>query len=237
MSVLSNIQIQQHINNGHIVCYPYNPQNVSYASLDVTLGYYFYRIESQNARAIYNPFDSEDIERYFDGPHRAVPHKQWCDLNGHKTLKGIPNDHPVIPIKPGERIMAHTHEFLGIKPPGAYMIKSRSSWARNGIAVCLDASWVDPGYINRLNMQIYNFNPRETILLPVGERIAQAVFLQTGDVEGAYGSSVANNQSGKYQQGSELQTIIATWAPNQMLPKANRNIRGLPPKIEGLMYD
>jgi deoxycytidine triphosphate deaminase len=49
--------------------------------------------------------------------------------------------------------------------------------------VCFDAGWVDPGYINRLTLEIYNLNEHETVLLPVGERIAQAVFLETGPVE------------------------------------------------------
>ena len=237
MSVLSNIQIRQYIQDGHIVCHPFNAANISYASLDVTLGYYYYTVESQNTRTLYNPFDPEDIERYYDGPHKAMPHKQWCKLNGLKTVKGIPDDHPIIPIKPGKRMLAHTHEFFGIKPPGAYMLKSRSSWARNGVAVCLDAGWVDPGCISRLNMQIYNLNPTETILLPVGERIAQAVFFETGEVEGSYGKSNSNNNSGKYQQGETLDSVIASWSPDQMLPKANKDFRGLPPKIEGLMYD
>ncbi len=132
MAVYSNIQIRQAIDDGHIVCHPLEPKHIAHASLDVTLGYYYYRIEASNERIIYNPFDREDVERYFDGPYKAMPHAQWCALNGFKPVVGIPGDHPVIAIKPGERILAHTHEFLGIKPPGAYDLRARSSWARNG---------------------------------------------------------------------------------------------------------
>ncbi|MGH7195375.1 MAG: dCTP deaminase [Candidatus Saccharimonadales bacterium] len=237
MSVLSNIQIRQEIEAGHLVCYPFSPKHVSHASLDVTLGYYFYRIEPANERTIYNPFDREDVERYFDGPFRAMTHRAWCDLNGVKTLAGIPDDHPVIAIKPGERILAHTHEFFGILPPGAFDLRARSSWARNGIAVCFDAGWVDPGYVNRLTLEIYNLNHRETVLLPVGERIAQAVFHETGAVEGNYGAGRGGGFSGKYQQGTDLETIIKTWSPSLMLPQAWRDQRALPPTIEGLNYD
>lgn len=237
MGVYSNIQIKQALDDGHIVCTPFNPKHISHASLDVTLGYYFYRVEKTNERNIYNPFDREDVERYFDGPYMAMPHKKWCDLNGVKPLKNIPDDHPVIAIKPGERILAHTHEFFGIKPPGAYEVKSRSSWGRNGVAVCFDAGWVDPGYINRLTLEIFNLNQRETILLPVGERIAQAVFLETGEVEGNYGQGRDDDFSGKYQHGTDLDTIIATWSPAQMLPKAYKDKRSMPSKIEGLSYE
>ncbi len=237
MGVYSNIQIREALQSGHIVCKPFNDKHISHASLDVTLGYHYYRVERANERNIYNPFDREDVERYFDGPYKAMPHKQWCDLNGIKPLKNIPDDHPVIAIKPGERILAHTHEFFGIKPPGAYEVKSRSSWGRNGVAVCFDAGWVDPGYINRLTLEIFNLNQRETILLPVGERIAQAVFLETGEVDGTYGKGRDDGFSGKYQSGTDLDTIIRTWSPSQMLPKAYRDERNIPTTIEGLSYE
>ncbi len=237
MGVYSNTQIRQAIEDGHIICTPFNDKHVAHASLDVTLGYYYYRIERMNERNIYNPFDREDVERYFEGPYKAIPHIEWCNLNGVKPLVGIPHDHPVISIKPGERILAHTHEFFGILPPGAYDLRARSSWARNGVAVCFDAGWVDPGYINRLTLEIYNLNHRETVVLPVGERIAQAVFHETGKVEGNYGSGRHEGFSGKYQQGTDLDTIIKTWAPDMMLPKAYKDSRSMPPKIDGMTYE
>ncbi|MFZ1483384.1 MAG: deoxycytidine triphosphate deaminase, partial [Candidatus Saccharimonadales bacterium] len=101
MSVFSNTQIRQAIADDHIVCHPFNDTHVSHASLDVTLGYYFYRIEPANERTIYNPFDKEDVERYFDGPYKAMPHGEWAALNGFKPIAGIPLDHPVIALKPG----------------------------------------------------------------------------------------------------------------------------------------
>ena len=179
MSVYSNIQIRKALKDGHIVCVPFNPKHVAHASLDVTLGYYYYRTGQAKRGYVYNPFDESDVKRYFGEVHQAISHQDWCNLNGVRLLEGIPPEHPVIPLRPGERILAHTHEFFGIKPPGAYQVKSRSSWGRNGVAVCFDAGWVDPGYINRLTLEIYSLNEHETVLLPVGERIAQAVFLET----------------------------------------------------------
>jgi deoxycytidine triphosphate deaminase len=237
MGVFSNQQIRAAIKEGHIVCVPHEPRHISQASLDVTLGFYYYRVERMNERTIYNPFDREDVERYFDGPYKAMPHQDWAKLNGFEMVSNIPPEHPVISLKPGERILAHTHEFLGIHPPGAYELKSRSSWGRNGIAVCFDAGWVDPGYINRLTLEIYNLNSRETVLLPVGERIAQAVFHRTGDVDGSYGQGRDEGFSGKYQLGVDLETIIKTWTPDQMLPRAYNDARAIPKNVKGLTYD
>lgn len=234
MGVYSNIQIAEAIDSGHIVCRPFNAKHIAHASLDVTLGYYYYRTERSKDHPLYNPFDKTDVSRYFEGAITASPHKKWCDDNGVKPLKGIPPDHPVIPIRPGERILAHTHEFFGIHPPGASEVKSRSSWGRNGVAVCFDAGWIDPGYINRLTLEIYNLNQNELVLLPVGERIAQIIFHKTGPVRGSYGERRDGGFSGKYQTGSDLNEIIRTWRPEMMLPQAYKDQRELPKKIKGL---
>ena len=234
MSVFSNKQINEAIESGHIVCTPFKAEHVSHASLDVTLGYYYYRTERDQDHPVYNPFDEEDVVRYFEGALSAVPHKQWCEANGIKPLKGVPADHPIIPIRPGERILAHTHEFFGIKPPGACEVKSRSSWGRNGVAVCFDAGWIDPGYINRLTLEIYNLNQSEIMLLPVGERIAQIVFHETGEVEGNYGEGRDSGFSGKYQSGTDLNELIKNWEPSLMLPRAYKDKRSLPAEIKGL---
>lgn len=234
LGVYSNKQIRAAISEGHILCEPFDERHVAHASLDVTLGAYYFRTERVGDHPIYNPFDKGDVERYFDGPLQAVPHEAWCKQNGIKPLKGIPAGHAVIPIRPGERILAHTHEFFGIVPPGACEVKSRSSWGRNGVAVCFDAGWIDPGYINRLTLEIYNLNQRETMLLPVGERIAQIVFHETGEVEGNYGEGRDGGFSGKYQSGTNLRELIKNWTPELMLPRAYLDKRSQPLKINGL---
>lgn len=234
MSVYSNTQILQAIDDGHIVCLPFNSKHVSQASLDITLGHNYFRTERTGDHTLYNPFDEDDVHRYFGTAHQAVKHGEWCEKNGFTPLKGIPLDHPVIPLRPGERILAHSHEFFGILPPGACELKSRSSWGRSGIAVCFDAGWIDPGYINRLTLEVYNLNQHETVLLPVGERIGQIIFHETGEVAGNYGTGRDAGFSGKYQTGTNLDDLIRNWEPGRMLPRAYKDIRSLPEAIPGL---
>lgn len=229
--VYSNIEIKQAIDNKHIVCVPFNEKHVSQASLDVTLGEYFYATEKIEVRTVYNPFDESDVKRYFDGPHKAMPHHEWCDKYGQKTFKGIPAEHPIIVLRPQERILAHTHEFVGIRPPGACEIRSRSSWGRNGVAIAFDAGWIDPGYINRITLEVFNLNKTESVVLPVGERVGQLIFHHTGEVEGSYGEGRDKGFSGKYQQGSNLDKIIKTWKPQQMVPRAYKDKRQEPLQI------
>lgn len=231
MSVYSNVQIRQAIKEGHIVCHPLVMQNIAGSSIDVTLGDWFYRTERSGVSGFYNPFDPKDVGRYFDGPHRAEIHSSWAKANGRQLFKGIPPNQPIIVVRPGERLLGHTHEFIGIKAPGTSTLQARSTWGRNGVAVCIDAGWGDPGYINRWTLEIYNMNQHESVVLPAGERIAQMVFYETGPVDGEY-----KKLSGKYQTGSStnVENLIRDWRPEQMLPKAYKDRRTLPVKISGL---
>jgi len=230
-AVYSNSEIKAAIKQGHIVCHPLNEKNIAGSSVDVTLGDWFYRTERTGSSGFYNPFDQKDVDRYFDGPYRAEVHYKWAKANGRQLFAGIPRNHLIIVLRPGERILAHTHEFIGIKAPGTSTLQARSTWGRNGVAVCLDAGWGDPGYINRWTLEVYNMNQHESMVLPVGERIAQMVFYETGPVEGEY-----KKLSGKYQAGTSgnLDRLVASWRPEQMLPRAYKDTRLTPKTIPGL---
>lgn len=234
MSVFSNIEIKAAIDNGTIVCVPFDDANVSEASLDFTLGHYFFRQEYSDVSKVYNPFDKNSVDSYFGGPYEAIPHAEWCKKNGYTLFDNIPRNHPIIVLRPGERILAHTHEFVGIRAHGgACEVKSRSSWGRNGVAICFDAGWVDPGYINRITLEIYNLNQHESVVLPVGERIGQLIFHKTGVVDGDY-SDGRGGVSGKYQSTNNLDKLIETWHPSDMLPRAYKDVRKAPKVIKGL---
>ena len=74
-------------------------------------------------------------------------------------------------------------------------------------------------------------NEHESVVLPVGERIAQMVFYETGPVDSEY-----KKLSGKYQtsDSQDLPAIIANWKPQQMLPRAYQDTRKMPEAIKGL---
>lgn len=226
--VYSNSQIKAAIQTGHIVYHPYIEENIAGSSIDVTLGQWFYRTERKTNSGFYNPFDEAEVNRYFDGPYHAEVHETWAQQNGRRLFRGIPPEHPIIVMRPGERILAHTHEFIGIKAPGTSTLQARSTWGRNGIAVCLDAGWGDPGYINRWTMEIYNMNQYDQVVLPVGERVAQLVFYHTGPVEGEYAS-----MTGKYQStdSGNLVKLIENWQPQDMLPRAYKDSRRKPREV------
>ena len=74
-------------------------------------------------------------------------------------------------------------------------------------------------------------NQFKSIVLPVGERVAQMVFYDTGPVDSEY-----KNLSGKYQTATsdQLEDIIANWRPEMMLPRAYKDSRKPPLVVEGL---
>jgi len=205
MAVFSDVDIVKALGGGDIVCQPFNKENLGSSSLDITLGRSYFRVERFSENPIYNPYDREEVERYFDGPFEAISHQQWCKLNHLTPIRNIPLDHPVISLKPGERILAHSHEFIGLKNC-AMEVKCHTSWSRNGIVVNIGSNWIEPGFVNRVTIEIININQDDTILLPVGSRIAKLVFyhLSTTPIGEPF---------------NKIQTVMNEWSPDQMLPK------------------
>ncbi|MBP7820553.1 dCTP deaminase [Candidatus Saccharibacteria bacterium] len=215
--VYSNRQIFEAHNSGNIVIDPFNPNQVNGSSYDVRLGEYFYTIKdkSELKPAIFNPYDQQHVDNHFEGPFKAKMLRGVIDTLGITKPNNIELEDQVIILQPGQRILGHTEEFIGIKN-GTTSMQARSTSGRLGINVCQDAGWGDPGYINRWTMEIYNNNSLDPIILVVGTRIAQIVFMHTGIVDGEY-----SDLSGNYQtsSASDLASIKSSWLPTQMKPK------------------
>lgn len=225
--VFSNTELMQAILAGHIVCYPFLAERVQGASIDFTLGEYYWKTDTIGSADFYEFLDAGEVKRYFKGPYKAATNAQWAQKLHRLPFRGIPEDHPVIMLRPGERILAHTHEFIGIKPPGTTDMKARSTMGRNGIVVCKDAGWGDPGYGGRWTMEVQNDN-KESIPLPVGLPVGQLVFFHTGVVAGSY------TESGNYYDDKTLREAILNWRPDMMLPKARPDQVASPMHIPGL---
>lgn len=219
MPVFNAKQIKDAITEGRIACHPFTAQNTHNNGIVLTLGHNYYRVERSKDRTIYNPFDPEDVERYFDGPYKAMPHNEWCKLNGLSPVRNVPLDHPVISLKPGERILAHSHEFIGAGPSVSLDLRPLPEWIQSGISIT-SAIGSSP---NRLVLEIINLNQRETLLLPIGEPVALVL-----------ASSVDETEPGALP---DMDSVIKIWSPDMLLPKAYVQQRKLPPKVEGAQYE
>lgn len=260
MSVLSNRQIRKGHHNGHVVIDPFVSDNIRKSSVDVRLGQWFWKCDTSvgvynprdpalRDRYFAGPYLAKPYEAVF---HKIAPnklqledpvrYKALCDmyagdmeiawpLPGPNAFFGIPEGFPVIVMEPGETVLAHTIEFIGIRPPGTSEMRARSTWGRNGLGVCKCAGAGDPGYIYRWTYELTNFN-RVPLIIPVGERIAQVIFHKTGVVdEGVYGAETGSYKS-HYQDGEEIEELKKNWSPYDMLPKPSTDPLVLPDDYE-----
>ena len=211
--VFADNEILQAIKTGQIVLDPFKPEHVKNSSIDVTLGGNFYKMERDPHQGLLNPFDPQSIKTYYK-PLAAMTHEEWLDEGDiRKPFANIPLKQSMFLIKPNERILAHTAEFVGIAWGGTSMMHAKSTIGRYGISVCGDAGWGDQGYVNRWTMEIKNKNEYASFPLVVGMPIAQIIIFKMEN------STVRYGQSGNYQQGNNLDDIRASWRPEQMLPR------------------
>lgn len=228
----SNNEMLAAIALGHIVQYPHDPSLIGPASMDVRVGHTFFATDRNTGKkGLYNPHDSEDILRYFGEPFQAAPLREQGELRrrlGITTLRGIDPEHPLIILRPGERVLGHTHEFLGILPPGMANVYATSSKGRHGITIAQDATFINPGWVNRLVLEIKNENEDEHLPLLFGDKVAQITFHGTGAVRGTY----ADNGSYQHANAVDIDAIVHSWRPHHMLPVA-KSI-AIPPAVDGL---
>ncbi len=180
-------------------------------------------------KIVYNFYDQVEVIRYFGDVCQAEPFGEACErlkLNPDE-YSGIAADELVIPMAPRERILAHSHEFIGILPPGTTELRARSTTGRNGVTVAKCAGWGDPGYINRWTWEVENAQDA-WIFLKAGMRVGQIVFHATGEVGGSYATLTGN-----YQSGQQLKEVKANWRPADMLPRGKAD-RCVLPHIDGL---
>lgn len=219
--LLSQDKIKKHLEQGTIVIEPFNERNLKTSSYDVTLGEWYWRERAPNGRStVHNIYDEESTGRVWAGPYKAEPAREMEARIGHK-LKNVPGSALVIPLEPGESILAHTNEFVGGRDICVAKMYARSSLGRNFVEVCKDAGWGDIGYFNRWTMEVTNNSRYFTIPLVVGRRIAQFVFYEVAPLIKKEVDYVG--EGGKYQDSQDIEEVKRSWRPEMMVPKMHRD--------------
>jgi dCTP deaminase len=211
--VLSDVEIRVALERGDVVIEPFDARQLNTASYDIRLGKWFYLCEAMPFEGDFNPWDPEDIKRYYKGPFCAMTNREWCDqFRQGRLWNGIPAEALIIVLRPGECILGHTQEYIGSRRDVVTMMHARSSIGRVNISTCDDAGWGDIGYINRWTMEIRNKN-NANVPLVVGERMGQIIFFAAGSTDRSYGNE------GNYQISTDLATVKVAWMPEKMLPR------------------
>src|SRR4030042_4461038 len=223
-ALLSKKGILRHLEAGNIVIHPLIEENIGGASVDVTLGGYFWRERKSDPEneldGYINLWDEGASEQMWIGPFKAMTAEDFvvdvlrvdeqCFFN---SVHNIKPDDQVIPLKPGENILGHTEEFIGGNLKITTSMQARSSLGRSGVTVCRCAGWGDPGYINRWTMEITNNSREHPVILVVGRRVAQIVFWEVEPVGDSY------SVRGKYQRETDLESLKRLGKPEDMLPR------------------
>ena len=177
-------EILSQLNSGDLVITPFDQQYLGPSSYDISIGNRYYTPNITHSTDYYNTWNSN--QELWWGPVSAP----FTD----KRIHGLEpyQEHIILPPK-GVRL-ATSREEVQIPDYLSALCIPRSSIYRLGLQ--LDTTYVDPGYKGRLTFVIHN--PLNcNLVLPVGTRIAQLVFLRS-EVEST------NPYQGKYTSDSPL---------------------------------
>jgi dCTP deaminase len=107
-------------------------------------------------------------------------------------------------------VLAHTQEFVRVSSSIQFTVHTTSTARRHGLDVCASAGWGDPGYCNRVTLELTADTdisiPRRAIVCQIAfHRLARPVLRP---YRGSYGSYASAIEAAKH------------WRPEHMLPKA-----------------
>lgn len=207
--VETNRGIKRLMASGEIVMVPRREEAINNGSVDVSLGRFIARFKPQ-----------------FKGTQQARGHETLHTM-GHYgedvfNLEDL-GTAGFLALDPHERVLAHTHEFIGSRLITLPELRAKSSTVRWGLTVSGgDGGWGDCGYISRWTLEIYNMN-NCPISVPVGALIGQVVFhaVEAPEDGTVYGQSSAGSS---YQTGTNIDDLIQAWHPRQMLPRSMKRL-------------
>ena len=152
--LLSGRQIQESIENGELIVEPFNDDSIQPACVDLRL---YSKILVQSSEPISGmSLDPETL----DVEDHLARYSEEVDIARVQSYDFGPN----------EFIIGRTAEVVGLPHDLAGRVEGRSRLARLGVGVHITAPKIDPGFHNRITLEMYNFGPW-TIKLTAGMTI------------------------------------------------------------------
>jgi len=210
-AALSDRDILREMKNGNIRILGFKNNHLNNSSYDLTVGQFYYQTDSRRESdiSIFNPLRPEQVHAYW-GNLRVAARLENDPIDSYRRA-GINKGDQYIIISPGCSILSHTNEFIGTSGRIGAFIQNRSSAIRANIVSF--GGWVDVGYFGRLTIVLHN-GTKAQMIVRVGDRINQIIFLRTGKVNHTY--------NGQYQMTPKSLTfedLNQSWTPEAMLPK------------------
>ncbi len=108
-----------------------------------------------------------------------------------------------IVLAPGQFVLAHTMEYIGLPENVGAQIEGRSSFARLGIQVHMTANLIDPGFHGSVTLEIFNAGPNPIRLFP-GYRIGQLRFFECNKPKKPYNKKLDAKYKGLLEHSNSL---------------------------------
>ena len=149
--IVSQETLRELMERGEVVVEPLAPDQLQPASIDLTLGDHFLKVDE-------NAVDRITLD---------------TELRYAELRTGTSGE---IVIPPLSFLLAETRERIRLPRNVTAFVEGRSSIGRLGLFI-QNAGWVDPGFDGILTLELFNAN-RLPIRLRAGRRICQIVFAQ-----------------------------------------------------------
>lgn len=213
MTVLSNKEIIAAIKAGDIVidaCEDFTPadykrffqQYLQPASLDIPIGPHLWSVVRPANGGGSQLFTRTHTDVLLDPAVMNDPMEVFVPYSMETIGSAV--------IPPKTTILAHTQWSFKLSGKLAAQISTRSTAKRWGLDVCGSAGWVDPGYHNKLTLEITNDN-HHPIRITNGVAYGQIYFIRLGE-------EATDVYNGHYNAQPDK-----AWAPSHMLPHVLNN--------------
>lgn len=108
-----------------------------------------------------------------------------------------------VEIRPGERSLVPTGVALAIPHGWVGLVHPRSGLAaRHGVSVVNAPGTIDAGYRGEILVNLINLDPRESVTVRVGDRIAQILLQEVGRGDFTVVDSLPASERGETGHGS-----------------------------------
>ena len=177
--LLSGKEIQEEIAKGELVIEPFTADSIQPACIDLKL---YSKIQIQSSVPI--PGISLDPET-LDVEDLLSRYSEEEDLSEIQSYD----------FRPNQFIIGRTEELVGLPHHLAGRVEGRSRLARLGVGVHITAPKIDPGFRNRITLEMYNSGPW-TIKLTAGMTICTLLIERLSQpVEHGYSGIFQGSQS------------------------------------------
>ena len=161
--LLSDGEIRESLSTGELIIEPVNDNNIQHACVDLRLSETL-RVQSRR------PISGVSIDpEMLEVMPFLIANTTEEDLSGGRIWK----------LEPGAFVIGQTLERVGLPLHLAGRVEGRSRLARLGVGVHITAPKIDPGFHNRITLEIFNLGPW-AIELKAGMRICTLIVERLG---------------------------------------------------------